>query len=108
MIIDYDHNPALTTDQKLQSLVENILLAFGETMDLLSKQQKQFEKSEKKIDALLTALGGVTDDITDIKGNISTIQGNITTIQGDITTMQSDITSLQTIAEDAILQGATS
>lgn len=26
MIIDYDHNPALTVDQKLQSLAESIQL----------------------------------------------------------------------------------
>lgn len=30
MIINYDRNPALTTDQKLQSLLESIQLAFNE------------------------------------------------------------------------------
>lgn len=40
MIIDYDHNPALTEDQKLQSLVESIRLAFNE-------QQTQIEELKK-------------------------------------------------------------
>lgn len=30
MIINYDRNPALTEDQKLQSLTENIQMAFNE------------------------------------------------------------------------------
>lgn len=30
MIIDYDHNPALSTDQKLQSLAESMQRAIDE------------------------------------------------------------------------------
>lgn len=30
MIIDYDHNPALTVDQKLQSLKESVQMALNE------------------------------------------------------------------------------
>lgn len=30
MVIDYDKNPDLTEDQKLQSLVENVRIAFDE------------------------------------------------------------------------------
>lgn len=30
MVIDYDKNPDLTEDQKLQSLVENVRMAFDE------------------------------------------------------------------------------
>lgn len=58
MIIDYDRNPALTEDQKLQSLVENLMLAFGETMDLLNKQQKQMDEINGKI----TALEAIAED----------------------------------------------
>lgn len=101
MIIDYDRNPALTEDQKLQSLIENLMLAFGETMDLLNKQQKQMEQADKKIDKLLEALGVVAEDIVDIRSDITTIQGNITTINGKIT-------ALEAVAADAILQSTAS
>ena len=94
MIIDYDHNPALTVDQKMQSLVENLMLAFAETADLLNKQQKQMEKSDQKIDKLLEALGVVAEDIS--------------TINENITTMQDDITALEAVAADAILQSTES
>lgn len=33
MIINYDHNPALTTDQKLQSLKESVQMALNENDD---------------------------------------------------------------------------
>lgn len=33
MIISYDKNPALTTDQKLESLIESIQLALNEKAD---------------------------------------------------------------------------
>lgn len=80
MIIDYDRNPSLTEDQKLQSLVENLMLAFGETMDLLNKQQKQMDATDKKIDKLLEAIGEI----------------------------QSDIEALEAVAADAILQSTAS
>lgn len=108
MIIDFDHNPALTVDQKLQSLVENLMLAFGETMDLLNKQQKQMDATDKKIDKLLEALGVVADDIVDIRSDISSMQGSMSTMQGNITTMQGQITALEAVAADAILQSTAS
>lgn len=45
MIIDYDHNPALTVDQKLQSLKESVQMALNEIIT------EQYNKSEvdKKI-----------------------------------------------------------
>ena len=101
MIIDYDRNPALTEDQKLQSLVENLMLAFAETMDLLNKQQKQMDATDKKIDKLLEAIGVVAEDIVDIRSDITSIQGDITTINGKIT-------ALEAVAADAILQSTAS
>lgn len=101
MIIDYDRNPSLTEDQKLQSLIENLMLAFGETMDILNKQQKQIEQADKKIDKLLEAIGVVAEDIVDIRSDITAIQGNITTINGKIT-------ALEAVAADAILQSTAS
>ena len=45
MIIDYDHNPSLTVDQKLQSLKESVQMALNEIIT------EQYNKSEvdKKI-----------------------------------------------------------
>lgn len=58
MIIDYDRNPSLTEDEKLQSLIENLMLAFGETMNIASRQQKQMDAMQKKI----RELEAVADD----------------------------------------------
>ena len=90
MLIDYDHNPALTEDEKLRSLVENLILAFGETTDLLNRQQKQ-------IDLITRAIGSVSDDIKEIRQDVATINSNITTMQGKIT-------ALEAIAAEAILR----
>ena len=115
MIIDYDHNPALTEDEKLRSLVENLILAFGETTDLLNRQQKQMDLIVKAIGTVSDDISGIRSDITTLQSNVSTIQGNITTINGkittingNITTMQDDITALEAVAADAILQSTAS
>ena len=94
MLIDYDRNPSLTEDQKLQSLVENLILAFGEMQTILSRQQKQMDATDKKIDKLLEAIGVVAEDITDIRSDITTINGKITV--------------LEAVAADAILQSTAS
>ena len=48
MIINYDHNPALSVDQKLQSLIENIHLALNELVDEaeLAKELKNYLTKE--------------------------------------------------------------
>ena len=74
MIIDYDHNPSLNQDQKMQSLVENLILAFGEIQTMLSQQQKQ-------MDIIVKAIGTVSDDISGIRNDISTMQGKITALE---------------------------
>lgn len=48
MIIDYDHNPALPTDQKLQSLKESTQMAIDEmtiAIELLKKDIKELKKA---------------------------------------------------------------
>lgn len=50
MIIDFDHNPALTTDQKLQSLRESAQMAIDELTDTI-------EKLKSEIDELRTSIG---------------------------------------------------
>ena len=122
MIIDYDHNPSLNQDQKMQSLVESIILAFGEIQTMLSQQQKQMDIIVKAIGTVSDDISGIRNDITamqdsittmqgnisTLQSNVSTIQGNITTIQGNITTINGQITALEAVAADAILQSTAS
>ena len=44
MIINYDHNPALTVDMKLQSLVENIQLMNDEIATRLEKIEAEIKE----------------------------------------------------------------
>ena len=97
MIIDYDHNPSLTQDQKMQSLVESIILAFGEIQTMLSQQQRQ-------MDIIVKAIGTVSDDISGIRSDITTLQSNVSTINSNISTMQGKISALEAVAEEAILK----
>ena len=48
MIINYDRNPRLTTDEKLQSLTENIQMAFIEA-DASHYTKTETDKMLKKI-----------------------------------------------------------
>lgn len=41
MIIDYDHNPALSVDQKLQSLKESMQMAVDELTDTIKKLKEE-------------------------------------------------------------------
>ncbi len=47
MIIDYDHNPALTVDQKLQSLIENMQLMNDEIISELEELKEQLRKLQE-------------------------------------------------------------
>lgn len=46
MIIDYDRRPNATVDEKLQSLIENLMLALAEKADEseVQKLRKELEK----------------------------------------------------------------
>ena len=46
MLIDYDHNPALTEDQKLQSLKESMQMALNELTEEIIKLKKKVEDLE--------------------------------------------------------------
>lgn len=48
MIINYDRNPNLTTDQKLQSLIENVQKAFDETMQELDSLKREMQKLNER------------------------------------------------------------
>lgn len=47
MVIDYDHNPSLTTDQKLQSLVESIQLMNSEITTKLEELSAEIKKIQE-------------------------------------------------------------
>lgn len=44
MIVDYDKNPSLTIDQKLQSLIDSIHRALNEVKDDIDKLSKEVEE----------------------------------------------------------------
>lgn len=59
MIIDYDHNPALTVDQKLQSLKESTQMALNEvrTEHYTKAEVDQIvSKMQDALDALLQSI----------------------------------------------------
>lgn len=47
MIVDYDKNPALTVDQKLQSLIESIQRLSDELTDSIDDLRKRIEEVEE-------------------------------------------------------------
>lgn len=47
MIIDFDHNPALTEDQKIQSLAENIQRMYDELIDRFTEIEKQIKELQE-------------------------------------------------------------
>lgn len=47
MIIDYDKNPTLTVDQKLQSLIESIQRSNDEIMTMLYELRKEIEQQRE-------------------------------------------------------------
>jgi hypothetical protein len=48
MIIDYDKNPMLDTDEKLKSLVASIMLALNELQDRIYALEKKIEEMEER------------------------------------------------------------
>ena len=47
MIIDYDKNPALTVDQKLQSLIDSIQRMSDEMTDSIEELKKKIKEIEE-------------------------------------------------------------
>jgi len=52
MVLNYDRNPARTTDEKLDSLMQNMQLALNEIDDRLDKLEKHLEKLQKTVDSM--------------------------------------------------------
>jgi hypothetical protein len=49
MIIDYDHNPNATTDEKLQSLKESVQLSTNEMANAIEILKKEIQELKKKV-----------------------------------------------------------
>lgn len=47
MIVDYDRNPALTVDQKLQSLIESIQRQADDLTDRIEELKKRIKEIEE-------------------------------------------------------------
>ena len=52
MIIDYDKNPNISSEQRLQSLIESIRRAFEELSDNIMALEKQISAVEKEIEEI--------------------------------------------------------
>ena len=48
MLIDYDHNPAASTDEKLRSLVESIQMALNEITSEIRALERKIEELERE------------------------------------------------------------
>ena len=85
MLIDYDHNPAASTDEKLRSLVESIQLSLAEIASelasLSSKHSKDNTKASEQIERLTNAVGTISSQIQTIQGQITTLNSR-TTLRG--------------------------
>lgn len=52
MVLNYDRNPNRTTDEKIESLIENIQLALNEINDKLVDQEKTLDDIRKRLDSI--------------------------------------------------------
>ena len=50
MIVDYDKRPQATTDEKIRSLIENLMLSFAEIETQLNEQRKALNEIRKMIE----------------------------------------------------------
>lgn len=48
MIVDYDRNPRLTTDQKLQSLIDSIQRALNELTEEIAKDRRDIKELQER------------------------------------------------------------
>ncbi len=52
MVITYDRNPNRTQDEKLESLIQNLMLAFSEIENRLDQQDKRIEELTKQLESI--------------------------------------------------------
>lgn len=52
MVLNYDRDPGRSIEEKLNTLVQNLQLAFNEVEDRLDRIEKNIEKMQKEIDSI--------------------------------------------------------
>ena len=112
MILDYNTDPNITPEERIQSLRDNVQLALDEQQMIIdnfsksllkafgadvSKLRNDFTSFSEQMQAVTQALsdsitelvatvGGHTDDIAGLKDRMTTAEGNITTNANGIST----------------------
>jgi chromosome segregation ATPase len=121
MIIEYNRDPSATPEQRIQSLKENIQLAFNEQQELsnslyktllkafgvdISKLRSDFtsfaESTEESIGQLGAAFAELVQtveaaglDLTDLKARMETVEGRMSTAEGNISNLQGRVSTLE-------------
>lgn len=52
MVLNYDRNPNRTIDEKLDSLMLNLQLAFNEVENKFKEMDKRLDELQKKVDSI--------------------------------------------------------
>lgn len=120
MILDYNTDPNITPEERIQSLRDNVQLALDEQQLIIDNFSKSLLKAfgvdirslrrdfasfseqmqavtealSASIEELVTTVGGHTDDIADLKSRMTTAEGNITTNANNISANAGNITTL--------------
>lgn len=114
MIIEYNRDPSATPEQRIQSLKDNVQLAFNEQQKLsdnlyktllkafgvdVSKLRSDFtsfaEFTQEAITQLGEVVGAAEQDLTDLKARMETVEGKVTSLEGRMSTAEGDISNLK-------------
>ena len=120
MILDYNTDPNITPEERIQSLRDNVQLALDEQQLIIdnfsksllkafgadvSKLRNDFTSFSEQMQAVTQALsdsvtelvstvGGHTDDIASLKNRMTNAEGNITTNANNISVNAGNISAL--------------
>jgi chromosome segregation ATPase len=121
MIIEYNRDPSATPEQRIQSLKENVQLAFNEQQELsndlyktllkafgvdIAKLRSDFTSFAESAQEAISQLGTefeelvqkVEDaglDLTDLKARMETVEDKVTALEGRMSTAEGNISNLQ-------------
>ena len=86
IIIDYEHNPNVPMEMKLQTLAESVQMALSGISNELAETEKTHGK-----------------DIKDILKTLESINQSLAALTQVVSTINNKVTALEGIAEDAII-----
>ena len=86
IIIDYEHNPNVPMEMKLQTLAESVQMALSGISNELAETEKAHGK-----------------DIKDILKTMESINQSLAALTQVVSTINNKVTALEGIAEDAII-----